>query len=72
MHAAWAQREIRSFRLIMFADRQRANPRQMGVGEAGFVAERIEGGLHLGKIALLLHFLRDIEAGLAQARHHVL
>src|SRR5579871_3964737 len=44
----------------------------MRVGQAGFLRPGIKLRLHLGEVAFRLHFSRNVEPGVAQARDYVL
>src|SRR5580700_6229224 len=57
---------------VILADRHRADARQMGVGQAGFLGPGVELRLHFGEVALRGDRLGDVEASIAQARDHVL
>src|SRR5262249_44810020 len=61
-----------ALRLIILADRKGTDARKMGVGQCCLLRPGVERRLHLGEVALRFHLLRDIDAGIAQARHHVL
>src|ERR1700759_677022 len=56
----------------VLADRERADTRQMHVGQAGFLGPGVELRLHLGEIALGFDLRRNIQPGVAQAGDHVL
>ncbi len=76
LHAASAKEgpasvTYQSLRPDILANRKGTDARKMGVGQFGLLGPCVERSLHLGEIALRFHFLRDIDAGIAQARHHI-
>src|SRR5580692_963251 len=56
----------------VLADRHRADPRQVHIGQAGLIRPGIELRLHLGQVALGFHFRCDVEPSVAQAGNDIL
>src|SRR5258708_30894679 len=58
-------------RLVILANRKCTDARKMGVGQLCLLRPGVERGLHLGEVALRLHFFRNADAGIAQTRHNI-